>query len=175
MSKIQEVLTEILRAYENHLDESIEIKVSPDRYLTEQYERIAHVSKLVAMSANGEDPDKFFRVKAFNKELERMDEAEPIDLIIEELQSWGISEDSFIFRVVTSIPEIEDYNCDFSTCIEQLSKILHTNRFIIASTITDLVRIADFSKTKYSTVLAKMPRKEITNDIVVNELMDFCR
>lgn len=175
MSSFKDHITEILRAYENQINKSAEIKLSPDRYLTEQYEHISYICKLIAMSANGENPDQVFKIRAINKEYERMEDLTPLDLIIEEAKSWGITDKDFIYRIVTAIPEVDNYDCTYQECINKIGHILHVSRVIINQTITDFIKHADFSKTKYTKIFTKMPKSLITNEVFIDQLLDFCR
>lgn len=175
MSSFKDHITEILRAYENQINKSAEVKLSPDRYLTEQYKHISYICKLIAMSANGEDPDQVFKLKAINKEYERMEDLTPLDIIIEEAKSWGITDKDFMYRIITAIPEVNDYNCNYQQCISKISNILHVSRVIINQSITDFIKHTDFSKTKYTKILTKMPKNLITNEFLIDQLLDFCR
>ena len=96
------------------------------------------------------------------------------DLFREELEAWGIKEDSYSYLCVITLAKVGAPGMDVKDAIRAVAIALNNNAGIVTMSFNRLINSADFSKTKYNDLLLKMPKEKITKEIVISELLDFC-
>lgn len=96
------------------------------------------------------------------------------DLFREELEAWGIKEDSYSYLCVITLAKVGAPGMDVKDAIRAVANKLNSNAGIVTMSFNRLINSADFSKTKYNDLLLKMPKEKITKEIVISELLDFC-
>lgn len=96
------------------------------------------------------------------------------DLFKEELEAWGIKEDSHSYLCVITLAKVGAPGMDVKDAIRAVARALNSNAGIVTMSFNRLINSADFSKTKYNDILLKIPKEEITKEIVISELLDFC-
>lgn len=174
-SLLEKRLNEILKSYNDYTNNPEKDVTAKVNYIDRQCACLSDIYKIVCLSSNDflvEDAITPVSDKVAKK-LEEMDELSPLDVICEEVKSWGISEDSFTYRIFYHITDVKECST-YKERIYKLSKILESKPNIISAAISRVAKNADFSNSKYIPILTKMPRKMITKELIVEQLLDFC-
>ena len=103
----------------------------------------------------------------------------PRELIITEIKSWGIEEDSFPFKIFVSLADI-DFSGDnksrvmtYEDAIKEVARILGRKKSLINSALSKAIKNCDFSGAKFIKKIKNMDREDITKEFVVKQLLDF--
>ena len=126
---------------------------------------------------------KYIDVEEFLKNGTILDAIEkditPRELIITEIKSWGIEEDSFPFKIFVSLADI-DFSGDnksrvmtYEDAIKEVARILGRKKSLINSALSKAIKNCDFSGAKFIPILKNMDREDITKEFVVKQLLDF--
>lgn len=170
---IEKEFNNILRLYNEFINNPNKTTELATMYVGNQHIAITRLCALLDKPYNNVIAN-YTKTNKFELPYE-LDDLPAKDAIIIEIEAWGIKEDSFMFRVATTIADISNTNADYEECINQISACLNTSKKIISSTFTDMVKKANFSKTIFIPILTKMPKEQITKEFIVEQLLDFCR
>ena len=96
------------------------------------------------------------------------------EMIKEELEAWGIVPDKFAYKVCMYILQFCKSNMTYNEIIDAISNKTRYKPANIVGAFVYILKHADFSKSKYITVLAKMKPEDITREFLVNNIKDFC-
>ena len=109
------------------------------------------------------------RRKATKKDI-----AECKEVFAEELTAWGISSESFGYTLIISIIDVYKYKDRYEDIIPKLIKATGKTKAVVMSSLSALVRKANFKSSKYLPLLSKVKTEAITVELVINELADIC-
>ena len=103
----------------------------------------------------------------------------PKELIITEVKSWGIKEDTFAFKIFVSLADI-DFSGDnksrmmtYEDVIKEVASMLGRKKSLINSALSKTIKNCDFSGAKFVPILKNMNREDITKEFVIKQLLDF--
>lgn len=171
---IEKEFNNILRLYNEFIDNPNKTTELATMYVGNQHIAITRLCALLDEPYNNVITNSI-KTNKFIKLPYELDDLSAKDAITIEIEAWGIKENSFMFRVATTIADIPNTNADYEECINQISERLNTSKKIISSTFTDMVRKANFSKAILIPILTKMPKEQITKEFIMEQLLDFCR
>ena len=116
-----------------------------------------------------------------NDEIELTDVDESItamEVVTKELANWSIKPGSLGYKTVISV--VEDFSAEAlghkptpDEIVDVAAKRFKTKRTSIISALTKLVKKAKFENSAFIPILIKLPKDQITWDIVLNEVADF--
>lgn len=98
------------------------------------------------------------------------------DIFKEELLNWGISDNTFGYELILTIIKTCKSGMSYNEVIEILSEYTGKTKAVVSSALSRIAKTADFSKTKYNDYLKSLAKnnKEITKEIFIKEITDFC-
>lgn len=99
---------------------------------------------------NGEDSCVFIGVS--NDDILHIDSTDTETLIKEELELWGINSNLMSFKAICNLSNIEDECNDYSEVLQELSKMMNKSKGVISSSLAHMIKIADFSKSRYECI-----------------------
>ena len=117
--------------------------------------------------------------KSLREIIDSSDNISAKDIIQTEVMLWGFDEDTDEFKVFTKLAEIKptddiiENGLDYYKACGIISKKLKIKADKIKDILNGAVEKANFSKSMFIPVFAKMDRKEITPEGVVKQLYDF--
>lgn len=98
-----------------------------------------------------------------------------IDIFKEELENWGINDTLFGYKLIIDIANNVKAGMDYDEVITILANINKKSKGVVSSALGRLVKNADFTKTKYNDYLKSLAlNNEVTKEILIKELTDFC-
>ena len=107
---------------------------------------------------------------------EKLDKLTAKDIIKEELNNWGISENTYGYKALMVLPELEyDNKKTPSNLILEIATKLGKPMSSTHSALQNIVNRANFKNSKYLSLFVNMPRATITKEMVINEFYDFCK
>lgn len=101
------------------------------------------------------------------------------DVIIEEINSWGIKPNTFTHRVflellnIVPTDDIKSNGLSYNYAIGIIASNLNKGKNVVASAISNAIRKAKFENSKHIPVLRSMDRDKITKEFVIKQLYDF--
>ena len=116
-----------------------------------------------------------------NGEIELADVDESItatEVITKELENWGIKPGSLGYKTIFSV--IEDFSAEklgykptSEEIVENAANRFKTKKTSVVAALAQLIKKAKFENSSFMPMLAKIPRDQITWEIVLNEVADF--
>ena len=100
------------------------------------------------------------------------------EVVTKELGLWGINPDSVGFKVILSI--VQDFSIEklghkptYDEVIDNACKRFNAKKNAIVAALMQIVKRAKFEQSQYIPIFRKLPRDQITTEIVVSEFADF--
>ena len=150
--------TEILEEYNNTNEEFEEIIIDEDNEVDDEI-----LNKLISDAELIDDDTNY-------------DEMTPESVMKEEFDAWGLSPDylgcKLIIDMVNMAPNVSltkesEYDVIAKTVCPDDPSLFKRN-------ITFIRKKADFSKSKYLTILSKIPAAELNNEFLLRNILELC-
>lgn len=107
---------------------------------------------------------------------EKLDKLTVKDIIKEELENWGISENTYGHRALMILADMEyDANKKPNDIILEIATKLGKPMSSTHAALQNIVNRANFRNSKYLSLFTNMPRGTITKEMIISEFYDFCK
>lgn len=107
---------------------------------------------------------------------EKLDKLTAKDIIREELENWGISENTYGYRALMILADMEyDAKKKPNDIIFEIATKLGKPMSSTHSALQNIVNRANFKNSKYLSLFTNIPRGTITKEMIINEFYDFCK
>lgn len=104
------------------------------------------------------------------------DEMTPESVMKEEFEAWGLSPDylgcKLIIDMINMAPNVSLTKESEYDVIVKI--VCPDDPSLFKRNITFIRKKADFSKSKYLTILSKVPAKELTNEFLLRNILELC-
>ena len=102
-------------------------------------------------------------------------EDKPVEAyIIEEFKSWGIDENSSACKFLLDLEEpVITNKIKSGMTINDIALVMGKNPRVIKTALTNLRKKADFSNPAYCKKLKVMKTEDITNEVIIGQIIEF--
>lgn len=193
-TQLEKEFNEINETYIDYINgkspKSLEDRVA---YVNKQYNSINKINKMIALSVSGinldeqiVDRNKIEEIDDKNvnanektisnteKIVNELDSMTLQDMFKKEMISWGIKDTSMAWSCIMSLSRVAHRGMQYKEVSAAIAEDLGVNRGLVTITFNRVIKIADFSKTRYNDILLNTPKENITKEFFVTQLTDFC-
>lgn len=96
------------------------------------------------------------------------------DIIREELDAWGVPSEFFAYKALVELPNLVKHAPKYNEIVDLVSEHFGKSKPTVSSAFTSLMNRADFSKSIYNPVLAKLTKEERTKVAVIESIAEYC-
>lgn len=108
------------------------------------------------------------------------DDLEIRDILKSELDSWGLKESYTGYKYLLAVEQIaykytgNITDDEYDIICNDIGSLFGKSGKDVKTALTFIRKKAEFSNTKYLSVLSKMPRAQITNIFILNQFIELC-
>lgn len=98
------------------------------------------------------------------------------DIIKEELDAWGISSELTCYKfIVDMVKSAKNTGLTVNSSYDLIARVVCPHApLLFKRSITFIRKKADFSKSKYLTILSKIKPEKITNEFLLKNILELC-
>lgn len=123
---------------------------------------------------NVEEVSKIVNIEDYSDDLEIH------DILKSELDSWGLKDTYTGYKYLLAVEQVaykytgNITDDDYDAICSDIGSLFGKSGKDIKTALTFIRKKAEFSNTKYLSVLSKMPRAQITNIFILNQFIELC-
>lgn len=123
---------------------------------------------------NVEEVSKIVNIEDYSDDLEIH------DILKSELDSWGLKDTYTGYKYLLAVEQVaykytgNIKDDDYDAICSDIGSLFGKSGKDVKTALSFIRKKAEFSNTKYLSVLSKMPRAQITNIFILNQFIELC-